>query len=354
MISVTPGPRPIQLSCPMPEPVPSRRTFHWGRWILLILAALVGSALISTLLIMQCAPTGSSGAGIMPYRPPSLPSDTSRAVQAAMRNVDYHVDPDIILHIRYLTGSLVSSSDSHPPVFEDGASYSMRITSAEIFVDTASLGRLINRHVFGYRGAPIRDLHLSVAGNELVQKGKLGNAGFTIRSTVSVTSAGEIRLHPVDVKVLGINADGLMKRLGLELEGMLKVRAGRGIRIEENDFVLDVAAILPPPHIQGKLTSVRLVPGGMVQHFGGVDSVAPLRVFGDSVPAENYMSYHGSSIRFGKLTMRGTDLAIVDADPRDRFDFYLGRYHEQLVAGTHRTTPEDGLVVWMPDLADLH
>jgi hypothetical protein len=65
------------------------------------------------------------------------------------------------------------------------------------------------------------------------------------------------------------------------------------------------------------------------------------------------MSYHGSRIRFGKLTMAGTDLTIVDADPRDRFDFFLGRYHEQLVAGTHRTTPEDGLVVWMPDLSDM-
>lgn len=48
-----------------------------------------------------------------------------------------------------------------------------------------------------------------------------------------------------------------------------------------------------------------------------------------------------------------SDLTIVDADPGDWFDFFLGRYHEQLVAGTHRTTPEDGLVVWMPDLSDV-
>ena len=270
-----------------------------------------------------------------------------------MRNVDYHVDPDIVLQIRYLKGALVPERKGEPPVFEDGRSYSMRIAAAEIFVDTLSLSRLINRFVFGYRGAPIHDLHVRVEGEQLVQKGKLGTLPFTIHSRVSLTPGGEIRLHPVDVKVLGINADGLMRKLGIELDEMLKVRAGRGIRVEENDFILDVAAILPPPRIQGKLAAVRLVPGGMVQRFGPTDSVPASRFFGDTAAAANYMAYHGGTIRFGKLTMRGTDLVIVDADPKDRFDFFLGRYHEQLVAGTHRTTPEDGLVVWMPDLADL-
>ena len=71
----------------------------------------------------------------------------------------------------------------------------------------------------------------------------------------------------------------------------------------------------------------------MVQVFGSGDSVPPRTAFGDSVPSPNYMYYHGASIRFGKLTMTGTDLLIVDADPGDPFGFYLGRYHEQLVAG---------------------
>jgi hypothetical protein len=270
-----------------------------------------------------------------------------------MRNVDYHVDPEIVLHIRYLRGELVPSDDDGPPVFEDGSSYAMRIQSSEIYVDTASLALLINRHVFGYRRAPIRDLHLAVEGQELIQKGKLGSLPFTIRSTVSLTPAGDIRLHPVDVKVLGINADGLMDKLGIELDEMVKVQGARGIRIEENDFILNVAAVLPPPRIVGRLTSIELVSGGMVQRFGPIDSLPARRFFGDTVPAANYMAYHGSTIRFGKLTMAGTDLSIVDADPDDRFDFFLGRYHDQLVAGTHRTTPEDGLIVWMPDLSDL-
>jgi hypothetical protein len=326
----------------------------WIRWGLLILAVLVGSTLLSTLLLVRCAPDAPSATAPETYKPPSSSDDSAASVRAEMRNVDYHVDPQTVLHIRYLRGELVPARRGEPPVFEDGNSYLLRIRSSEIFVDTVSLALLINRRVFGYRGAPIHDLHLAVDGEELIQKGKLGNLSFTIRSQVSLTPAGEIRLHPVDVKVLGINADGLMDKLGIELDEMVKVQGGRGIRIEENDFVLDVAAVLPPPRIQGKLTSVRLVPGGMIQHFGTRDSLPPRRFFGDTGLVANYMSYHGSRIRFGKLTMAGTDLTIVDADPKDRFDFFLGRYHEQLVAGTHRTTPEDGLVVWMPDLSDMH
>jgi hypothetical protein len=321
--------------------------------MLLIVAVLIGSTLLSALLVMRCAPETPLAAATEPYRPPVSPTDGSPTVRAEMRNVDYHVDPEIVLHIRYLKGELVPVRTDAPPVFEDGRSYAMRVQSAEIFVDTVSLALLINRNVFGYRGAPIHDLHLRVDGQELIQKGKLGNLSFTIRSTVSLTPAGEIRMHPVDVKVLGINADGLMDKLGIELDEMVKVQQGRGIRIEENDFVLDVASILPPPRIQGKLSSVRLTAAGMIQRFGSADSLAARRFFGDTAMVANYMSYHGSSIRFGKLTMAGTDLTIVDADPKDRFDFFLGRYHDQLVAGTHRTTPEDGLVVWMPDLADL-
>ena len=337
----------------MTEPGTPRRNSSWARWTLLILAALVGSTLLSTLLLLQCAPTAPDTADRDPYRPPTSPADSAATVRAEMRNVDYHVDPDIVLHIRYLKGELVPVRAGEPPVFEDGRSYTMRIQSSEIFIDTVSLGLLINRQVFGYRGAPIRDLHLAVEGDQLIQKGKLGNLPFTIHSTVALTPGGEIRMHPVDVKVLGINADGLMDKLGLELDEMVKVQGGRGIRIEENDFVLDVAAILPPPHIQGTLSSVRLVAGGMVQRFGAADSLPPRRFFGDTALVSNYMSYRGSTIRFGKLTMHGTDLTIVDADPKDRFDFFLGRYHEQLVAGTHRTTPEDGLVLWMPDLSDI-
>ena len=59
------------------------------------------------------------------------------------------------------------------------------------------------------------------------------------------------------------------------------------------------------------------------------------------------------TLRFGKLTMRDTDLLLVDKDPKDAFDFSPERYNAQLVAGYSKNTPAHGLIVYMPDLVDL-
>ena len=58
-------------------------------------------------------------------------------------------------------------------------------------------------------------------------------------------------------------------------------------------------------------------------------------------------------IRFGKLTMTGADLQLIDVDERDPFDFYPSNYNEQLVAGYSKNTPAKGLKTYMPDFADL-
>jgi hypothetical protein len=65
------------------------------------------------------------------------------------------------------------------------------------------------------------------------------------------------------------------------------------------------------------------------------------------------MAYRGNRLQFGKLLMSDTDLVIVDPDPRDPFDFYLDRYKDQLVAGYSKTTPSNGLRVYMVDFNKL-
>ena len=51
--------------------------------------------------------------------------------------------------------------------------------------------------------------------------------------------------------------------------------------------------------------------------------------------------------------MRDADLQLIDADPRDPFDFFPARYNAQLVAGYSKNTPAKGLKTYMPDFDDL-
>ena len=74
-----------------------------------------------------------------------------------------------------------------------------------------------------------------------------------------------------------------------------------------------------------------------------VDLLAPLRL--TFLPDETCERLGVTSIE--------TDLQLIDADPKDPFDFSPERYNEQLVAGYSKNTANKGLMVFMPDLNDL-
>jgi hypothetical protein len=99
------------------------------------------------------------------------------------------------------------------------------------------------------------------------------------------------------------------------------------------------------------VTQLHVGEGRIVMTFGGPEPVDRLATIGAD-PA-NYMYFRRGVLRFGKLTMENTDLLILDDDPSDPFDFVLDRYNEQLVAGYNRNTLDQGLVVHMPDMADV-
>ncbi len=312
-----------------------------------------GRAMVLLILLAGC------GGGAPEAPPPPAPAevrDTSRAVQTEMRNVDFGVDSGIVLEISRLRGSLVPTSDTAPPAFDDPRSFGITIASAAIAIDTASLSRLLTRHVFAYRGSPLGTLRISTDGNRIVQKGLLKRGvhlPFTIEADATLTADGLIRLHPTSIRVLGIGARGLMRFFGLSLEGLAKIAPGRGVRIDGDDFLLDPAAVLPPPRARGKVTALSVRNGRMYLVFGSEAGADSTRLKQPDAGVTNYMYFRGGTLRFGKLTMTDADLLIADDDPSDRFDFDLPRYFEQLVAGTHRTTPSDGLIVHMPDRNDL-
>lgn len=297
---------------------------------------------------------------VTPVAPPAtrdLRVDTkATAVDAEMRRVDFHIDSGIVLHIDRLRGVLTPTAAGTPPTFDDKGSFSLILHSAEIAIDTASLAVLLNRHVFGYPGAPLRKLRLHTEGDQLVQSGVMHkgiNMPFRIRATVRLMPDGRIRLHPTSVKVLGLGVTNVMDFFGVELANVIKLKAGRGASIDGNDFILDPEAILPPPQIRGHLTSIAVGDGVIRQIFSAEpgQDVSPLRAPTAQTP--NYMYFRHGTLRFGKLTMVNADLLIVDQDPATIFDFSLDRYNDQLVAGYSKSTAALGLVVHMPDLRTL-
>ena len=199
------------------------------------------------------------------------------ATRVAMRNVDFYATPHVVLHIRRLDGALLSTSGG-PVVFDDRRSFVIRIDAAEVGLTGRDLSALLDEYVFRYRGSPLSHLRVTMSGSELVQTGRLHKGidlPFEIRSEVSVTPDGRIRLHPTRTRILGVNGSALLGALHLSLDRLMDLKGSHGASVEGNDIFLQPDSLLPPPAIEGRVTAVRVEGDQLVQVFGPAPGHAP-------------------------------------------------------------------------------
>ena len=273
-----------------------------------------------------------------------------------MKNVHLHVAADVVLNVRHLRGEMVSRTAGTLPVFDDQHSYVLHMFSADITMDMASLTNLMNHHAFAWEDAPIKDIEMSVDEGRLKQKGKMHKGvwlPFSMKATVSATPDGRMRLHTESVKALGIPATKLLDLFDLTLDKLLTIEKGHGMEVKDDDVIISPGRVLPAPELQGHLSQVEIVGQQLHQVFSSAEIKTAAVLTPPDPKARNYVYFSGSSIRFGKLTMTGADLQLIDADERDAFDFYPAQYEAQLVAGYSKNTPSRALKTYMPDFNDL-
>jgi hypothetical protein len=290
---------------------------------------------------------------LLPNHVSAQPSNTPdvHAVQVAMKNVMYHFSEHIAVHIIRLQGQLTPTNPSDIVIFDDKNSFTLVLASAEIAISCESLAEVLNENVFSSPNAPIKNLSIESKNNQLIIRGKLhqkGDISFETTGALSADSDGRIRLHAEHVKAAHLPVKGLLDLLGVDLARLVNTNAVHGVTVEKDDLILDPEQILPPPHIRGKVTSVRLRGNDIVQVFG-----KPQPSNFTVQQSGNYMAFGRGELRFGKLTMHDADLIMIDMDPRDPFDFYLEHYQEQLVAGYTKSTQEFGLRVHTRDYDKL-
>lgn len=294
-----------------------------------------------------------------PVRRDSLLLVSGAPTRVTMRHVDFRVGEGVLLHIASLDGQM--QSVKHGVVdFDDKRSYVLSVDTGVVGLTPADLTNLMNRYVFAYHGAPLRDLSVAVRGDQLGLKGTLHKGvdiPFDITSTVTLTPDEKLRIHPTRMRIFSVNGLALMRALGLNLKKMVDLSKAKGVTADGNDLIMDPLVIIPPPTIHGRLVQVRIERGALVQYFGrpsagaAQTAVSPMTL--PDTTLANYMFYRGGTLHFGKLYMTDAELIVVDEDSRDPFDFDNDHYQRQLIAGHSRTLPSLGLEVYMPDAYKL-
>ena len=134
------------------------------------------------------------------------------------------------MEVRSLRGQMVPTRKNRPVTFDDVNSFVTRIGSAEIAINVKTLSDLLNRRVFAYPGASLKNISVTV------DRG---------------------RLHVDKIAAAHLPVKGLLHFFGEDLAKLIKLKQDRGVTVEGDSILLHPDRMLPPPRIEGKVAAVR-------------------------------------------------------------------------------------------------
>lgn len=249
------------------------------------------------------------------------------------------------IYVRWLRGAIIRVNRGINPSFDEPDSFVLDVKTGVIHTNVGDLTNFLNQ---GLTNSPLKNVTLSGDGDQIKLHGtlhKIVPLPIELVGTIAVAPANRIQLHVTQLSVLKMPVKALLGEFHLSLSSLFSPGNIPGIDVSGNDVFFDPVKLLPPPHIRGELTGVRIVNPDVEEVYGNaqedVTRVAQWR---------NFLQLRGGTIDFGKLTMRHVDLIMVDLSDDAWFDLDLAHYQEQLVNGYTRMTPEAGLQIFMPDL----
>jgi hypothetical protein len=232
------------------------------------------------------------------------------------------------------------------PSFDDADSFVLDIEKGVIHANIGDISNYLNASA--PKDAPLKNISLQPQGDLLKLHGtihKVVPLPVELIGEISALPDGRIQFRATKINVLKIPMKGLLGGFHIQLSDLVHDSNTPGIQISGNTLLFDTQKLLPPPHIRGHLTSIRVrVPDLEVIYGGAPADETKLAQW------HNFLRLRGGTLDFGKLTMHDVDLTMIDASDDPWFDLDLVHYQDQLVNGYTRMTREKGLEIFMPDL----
>jgi hypothetical protein len=257
--------------------------------------------------------------------------------------------PDFRIYVRWLRGNMVRTRRNVNPTFDDPESFFIDIKTGVIRANVGDIGNFLNSG--DVKDSPVRNITLQADDDQIKLQGtlhKLISMPIELLGSVTATPDNRIKVHVTKLSVLKIPLKGLLGGLHINVSDLFQPKGMPGVEVSGNDILFDTIKLLPPPHIRGQLTGVRVIGPDIEEVYGNAEE-AVTRV----EEWRNFLRLNDGTIDFGKLTMHHVDLTMVDLSNDAWFDLDLNNYQNQLVNGYTRMTPQAGLLIFMPDLDSL-
>jgi hypothetical protein len=285
---------------------------------------------------------------------PSGATSSTTSSEAAPTTVYAHnlllrKGPNFRVYVRWLRGLMVRTRRNVNPSFDDPESFCLDVQTGVIRANIGDISNFLNAS--GIANSPLTNITLSGDADQIKLHGtlhKIVSLPIELIGTLAAAPGNRIQIHVTKLSILKIPLKGLLGGFHITISDLLHSHGIPGIEVSDNDIFFDTQKLLPPPHIRGQLTSVRIVNPDLEEIYGNAqDAVTRVEQW------RNFLQLRDGTIDFGRLTMHHVDLMMIDISSDAWFDLDLAHYQEQLVNGYTRMTPQAGLQIFMPDIDEI-
>jgi hypothetical protein len=263
-------------------------------------------------------------------------------------NIMLRKGPDFRIYIVWISGQMLRAKGNVNPSFDDSDSFYLQIEKGVIRANIGDICKYLNSTAA--QTTPLKKIDIQPEGELIKIRGtvkKVVPLPIEILGSLAATPEGLVRLHVQHVSVLKVPVKGLLGSFDVKLSDLVSSTNVAGVTVSGNDIIFDTEKLLPPPHIHGQLTNVRVKFPDIEVIYGNAPN-DPTQL----AQWHNFLRFRNGAINFGKLTMHYVDLTMIDAANEPWFDLDLVNYQNQLVNGYARMTVQAGLEIYMPSLKE--
>jgi hypothetical protein len=315
-----------------------------------VIVALLLGCLLGWLALRRHASYGAgSSSGNAASITPASQTPSGNALAPTLvyaHNIMLRKGPDFRIYIVWISGQMVRTKQNVNPSFDEPDSFILQIEKGVIHANIGDIGKYLNSTAA--QDTPLKNIDIQPEGDLVKIRGtvkKVVSVPIEIIGSLAATPDGLVRLHVQHISVLKVPMKGLLGTFDVKLSDLVHSTNVPGVTISGNDIIFDTEKLLPPPHIRGQLTTVRVKFPDIEVIYGNAPN--------DSTQLaqwHNFLRFRNGALNFGKLTMHHADLTMIDAANEPWFDLDLVNYQNQLVSGDTRMTAQAGLEIYMPSL----